>query len=226
MNSLRLTCLAVVMLAGLPSAPAQGFLNLNFESTAISNGQFASTATIPGWAWNTANFVNGDSNSVPFNDIALDEPAVSLQGTNSPYYPSLQGRYSVVLQGGDFGGMRRTGAAIFQTGQIPVTALSLIYLAGSGLQVAFNGTALSPIVLSNAPTYAVWGVDVSQYAGQSGELRFSVPWYGPNSFTDTGIPLDGIRFSSTAVPEPSAVGLSCFLVLSLLGIMKRQHPLP
>jgi len=59
-------------------------------------------------------------------------------------------------------------------------------------------------------------VDVSAYAGQSGELRFTSPWLA------SGL-LDDVRFSSVAIPEPSALALCSLGVLILFGAMKRPN---
>ena len=198
---------------------AQGFANLGFETTTITPVVFPGgtryTATVPGWTWTpSGNGVNGDPNSVGFNEYALDSPAVSLEGTDSSIAPAIQGNYSILLQGGSqFYPQQGGGASVFQTGLIPVTARSLIYLGGAGLQVSFNGHSLSPVALQTAPSYTKWGIDISPYAGQSGELRFAVPWLSESI-------LDGIQFSSGSVPEPSAPSLS-ILGFALVGAFTR-----
>jgi hypothetical protein len=156
----------------------------------------------------------------------LDDPYVTLQDSNSHYFPSLQG-YSVLLQGGTLGGGLTTGntngASIFQTGQIPTTSQSLTYLGSGAILVTFNGQLLPSIAISNATTYTVWGVDISAYAGQSGELRFTSPWVpSPLFFPGLGL-LDDIRFSPAAIPEPSALVLCSLGVLILFGAMKRPN---
>ena len=223
MNSLRLACFAVVVIAGWRNVSGQGFANLHFESTTITTVHFPGgdryTATVPGWAWNTFNSVNGDPNSVALDDIALDAPAVTLQDSMSPFFPAIEGSYSILLQGGTTAGglaYGTNGASIFQTGQIPLSSQSLIYLGWAAVQVAFNGQILSPIAIGNGAGYTVWGVDVSTYAGQSGELRFTSPWHS------TGI-LDGIRFSSTPIPEPSAVGIWSVCILFFVWTAKRLN---
>ena len=226
MKLLRLTGFALVFLASVREAPAQGFVNLNFDDATITTISFPGrdryTATVPGWAWNTPNYVNGDPNSVPLNDIALDAPAVSLQGTNSPFFPSLRGTYSVLLQGGTTAGGLVTGntngASVFQTGQIPITSRSLIYLGGEVVRVAFEGEPLTSVALGHTASYTVWGVDIAAYAGQSGELRFTAPWQS------TGM-LDGIQFSPTTIPEPGVFALGSIIALCLLGTMRRPNRL-
>jgi hypothetical protein len=217
MNFLRITILIAVLLAGLLSASAQGFINRGFESTTISIVHYPGGdryfATLPRWSYSGVSSEGGPG-TVNYNTVALDAPAVTLQGTDSLFAPAIQGSYSVLLQGGTTaGGMvyGTNGASVFQTGQIPASSLSLIYLGGGAVQVSFNGQALPHVALSSTANYTMWGADVSAYAGQSGELRFTAPWL------TTGI-LDGIQFSSTAIPEPSAFAL---LTLGLLCLFVR-----
>jgi hypothetical protein len=208
---------------------AQGFVNLRFETTTITPVVFPGgtryVATVPGWSWTPpGNFVNGDPNSVGYNELALDSPAVNLQGTNSPFAPSIQGMYSILLQGGSQFVPSTSYSAIWQTGQIPATSESLIYWGGA-LQVTFNGQPLTPVAISSTANYTVWGMDISAYAGQTGELRFSKPWL-PTNFSD-GALLDNIHFSSIPAPEPSAFVLCGAALLFFLGarLMKRRKAL-
>lgn len=220
MNLLRLTSLIVVLFVGSRNVPAQTFVNLGFESTTISTVHYPGGdryfATLPGWSYYGIPSEGGPG-TVNYNTIALDAAAVTLHGTSSLSAPAIQGSYSVLLQGGTIaGGMayRTNGASVFQTGQIPASSLSLIYLGGGAVRVSFNGQALSRVVLGSTASYTIWGLDVSAYAGQSGELRFTAPWL-------TAGVLDGIQFSSTAIPEPSgfallSLGSFCWLVAIML----------
>ncbi|MEO5802168.1 MAG: hypothetical protein ABIR24_01455 [Verrucomicrobiota bacterium] len=196
MKLLGIACHVVILLASLGNASGQSFANLNFENTTITG----SIATLPGWG--IYGFPYGNPTSIYFNTIALDAPAVTLHGVNSPFYPAIQGSYSVLLQGGTISGgnvYNTNGASIYQTGQIPLTSQSLIYL-GSSLQVTFNGQTLSSVAIGSTTNYTAWGVNITPYAGQTGELRFTTPWQS------VGI-IDGILFSPTPVPEPNALGI-------------------
>ena len=213
----------MISIAGLQSAIGQGFVNLGFENTTITTVHFPGgdrfTATIPGWSWSTFNFVNGDPNSVALNEVALDAPAVTLHGVNSSFSPAVNGNYSVLLQGGSTSGVMyfgTNGASIFQTGQIPLNSQSLIYSGDSSLQVLFNKQRLTPVALSNVANYTVWGANISAYAGQAGELRFTAPWLSTPFLG--GAVLDAIQFSQTPVPEPSALALSGIFILCLVAI--------
>jgi hypothetical protein len=213
-------CSSLLLLSALGAAGQGTFQNLDFEDTTLTvilinpwGPYYATNATVPGWTPNT----------VAFNTIALDAAEVTLHGAD-PYHPSLSGTYSILLQGGSqwIPPEYTHGASIFQTGQIPATAQSLIYLGNAALQVSFNGQSLSPIALESGPSYTTWGIDISPYAGQSGELRFAVPWL-------TSSMLDGIDFLSFAVPEPSALSISLIgllLVARYTGSIKSPQPAP
>src|SRR5271166_4060856 len=116
----------ITLFMGLQLVCGQGFVNLDFENTTITpvvfGGGTSYVATIPGWSWNTTSIVNGNGNNVVLDEIALDAPEVTLQDWMSPYFPAIEGNYSVFLQGGSAAGgivVGRNGASIFQTGQVP-----------------------------------------------------------------------------------------------------------
>ena len=123
----------------------------------------------------------------------------------------LLGNYSVFLQGPSLF-VPPGNPAIAQTGQIPQDAKSLVFV--TGLSYAFNttfaGNAIPLVQIGATPKYVILSGDVSAFAGQTGELRFSGGGF-----------LDAIHFSSQVVPEPSVLGLSAFGVL-LLGRQWRK----
>jgi hypothetical protein len=94
----------------LSNVLGQDFVNLDFENTTITPVYFPGgtryTATVQGWTWTPGgNFVNGDPNSVGFNDLALSSPAVDLEGTDfGAPYSAIEGSYSIYMQGGIGGG--------------------------------------------------------------------------------------------------------------------------
>lgn len=210
--------------------PAQGiFQNLGFENTTlnviVSNPwipSFITNATIPGWEWSPrSNFGFGDpQTTVSLNNFALDAPAVTLHSSNSTSYPSLHGGYGVLLQGGTrSGGLvsgNTNGAYIYKSGQIPTTVQTLTYFASGAISVTLNGQFLPSIVLSHAASYSVWGVSISDYAGQLVELRFTTPWLANGR-------LDNVRFSSGAIPEPSSCVLFGFGGLIVLIMRKAKR---
>jgi hypothetical protein len=198
MKVLRSGLSAAALVLSCQIVCGQAFVNLDFENTTLTAflvnpyiPYYAINATLPGWNWSPlGTFGNGDPNTtVAFNNIALDAPYVTLQG--SLYYPPIQGSYALLLQGGTLAGGHATGntngAFIFQSGQIPSSAKSISYW-GSALQVTFNGQPLAFYAISNAPNYTIWGGDISAYAGQTGQLLFNAPW-------QTSAFLDNIQFS-------------------------------
>jgi len=203
MKNPRITLLVALSFAALSNVSGQGFVNLDFENTTTTPVYFPGgtryTATVPGWTWTPGgNFVNGDPNSVGFNDLALSSPAVDLEGTNfGAPYSAIEGNYSIYMQGGYYNGA--SGSTIGQTAQIPSDAKSITYWGGN-FQVSFNGQLLSFNNINNAQTYAVWEADISAYAGQTGELLFTCADYNAGM-------LDNIQFSTSSVPEPSICGL-------------------
>jgi hypothetical protein len=212
-------CSSLLLLSALGAAGQGTFQNLDFEDTTLSvfvtnpsGPSYTTNATLPGWTW-SPQFTGGygdPTTTVAFNNMALDSSAITLQGTDSRVVPALAGQYSALLQGGTQYFWVTNGASIWQTGQIPANARSLTYLGWASLRVTFNGQSLSPIALASGPNYTEWGVDISPYAGQSGELRFAVPWLMSSI-------LDGIEFSSLRIPKPSALSLSLFGLLLVAG---------
>ena len=114
--------------------------------------------------------------------------------------------------------MTPTAASVGQTGQIPLSALSLLFYLSfdSNLQVTFGGQLISLIKTGSTPTYDIWGGDVSAYAGQTGQLLFTAL---PN--IGYGL-LDNIQFSSSAIPEPSTLALGA-LGAFLLGFRRWRN---
>jgi PEP-CTERM motif len=174
------------------SSHAQGFVDLNFES--------ATNNTIPGW---TAYFGASSLEIIPYNALSLGGANVSLIDTNnSSGLRPLRGRYSVLLEGSGLG--TPTVAALGQTGQIPVSALSMSFLFRSlngELQVSFNGQPIPLFQTGSTTNYAILSGDVSVFAGQTGQLLFSA-----SPIHNAGF-LDNIQFSSAPIPEPSALAL-------------------
>jgi hypothetical protein len=72
---------------------------------------------------------------------------------------------------------------------------------GYSSEVSFGGHALSLSVLGITPNYDIYGADISAFAGQTGELRFTAP---PQTLNI----IDNIQFSDQPVPEPGVLGLS------------------
>lgn len=176
---------------------AQGFVNLDFEQGySVSN-------TIPHW---TA-YDNGVPITVLFDATSLSGASVSLFDTNGPYYlPPIQGKYFAWLIGGyepSYGPV-----ALGQTGQVPVWAESISFSGSDvGMQITFNGQLLNFLVTGSTANFNTYAADISAFAGQTGQLLFTVPPY------NNGGMLDNIQFSSSPVPEPGELALVVFSAL-------------
>lgn len=217
---------------------AQGFVNLDFESAHFAidpSGNFApysvyASNAISGW---TAYLGGVPQIDVLSNDATLGSAMVSIQGTNLPEFetltgfaePALQGRWSILLQGFSGNTNVLTGgtpvvASIGQTGRIPLTANSVLFwgyfpFSNNTFSISFNGQDLTWLAVSNALNYAVYGADVSAFAGQTGQLLFSA---GANTYAE----LDNIQFSSVPIPEPSVFAVTALGAL-FLGFSHRRR---
>jgi hypothetical protein len=184
------------------SAPAQGFVNLDFEAANLSaygTGPAAvpTTNALPGW---TAYTYGSPASTIFFNTVSVGAAAVSIQGPGS-MEPVIQGNYTVYLQGSSGG--TPGSAGIGQSGQIPAGDRSLSFWGFAGLDnVAFNGQTLPLFVASSTPNYNIYEADISGLAGQTGQLLFTAP----PGFEDV---IDNIQFSTSPAPEPSTFGLLC-----------------
>lgn len=215
----------VLTVAGAGCGFSQGFVNLNFENAVIVQDTSSldypyaiyADRGIPGWTAYTAGAVVSD---IIYNDVPLGAPTVTLQGTNNILnLPLIEGKYFVMLWGA-FNDPTGGGAAIGQTGQIPASAESLEFWGTiGGLQAAFDGQPLSFETIGSTPNYNIYAADISAYAGQTGQLLFTDPYYtntegGPAS-------IDNIQFSTSPVPEPGAVALAASGA-ALLGFRCRR----
>jgi len=198
----------------------QSFVNLDFEAASIfTNGapqaKTLASVAIPGW---TA-YIGGSAQSyINYNATPLSAAAVTLQGTNTDFDPAIAGGYSIMLWG-EFNPLANArftnSAAIGQTGQIPPSALTLTFWGNlGGMQASFNGQPLNFIVTGSTANYTIYAADISAFAGQTGELLLTDPFYG-NNFGGPAT-IDNLQFSNTAVPEPGEMAL---LALGLIGLV-------
>jgi len=219
MNTLRIGLpLAAAVFCAFPAWPAAGqsFSDLNFESTTVPPGQAPGSVStdeaLPGW---TAYLGNVQQSEVLYNYTYNTDATVDLLGPGWKEVPNIEpgvidGNYSVYLQAGYYGMF--VSASISENGEVPLTAQSLQFKAwemfGGGFTVSFNGNDLPLNLLSTgtAPSgqpYDVYGVNIGQYAGQTGLLEFTEP-----AGADNDLLLDDIRFSPMSVPEPSPLVLT------------------
>ncbi len=185
------------VLAGAPALFGQGtFQNLDFEAAQLILvdpviGYYDFAAALPGWS----GYIGGVLQTKFIPSMPLD-PRFAYITILAPPIIAPQGRYAVSFKDGKD---QLTGATIpvtlSQTGLVPAGTKSLEFIAaGDGTAVSLGGHELTKVELGPDR----WGADISAYAGQTLELQFSV--YAPF--------LDDIRFSSSAIPEPSVFALA------------------
>jgi hypothetical protein len=187
----------IVLLAGTCFGFSQGFVNLDFEAANLkgysSGSEVPAANAFPGWTVNAL---------IIYDNLSLSGESASICDTNNPtLIPAIQGRYFAILTSGNYPG---TGVPISmgQTGQIPLWAQTISFWGDiGGLQITFGGQPLSFNATGGTPNYAVYQADISAFAGQTGQLLFTLPPYVSDAR------LDNIQFSSSPVPEPGAFGL-------------------
>jgi hypothetical protein len=190
------------------------FQNLNFESATLSSvppgeggGDVSISAALPGWT----GYLGGVQTARVFqNEVSLGASSIDILGPQWNKAPGIiDGNYSVYLQPGDNG----TTTSIAQSGTIPSGTQTLIFDAwqpplATPFSVSFSGDTLSPLVLFSGQSpsgqaYDVYGANVASFAGQTGQLEFTV---FPNNYNS--LLLDDISFSSQAIPEPNPIVLT------------------
>ena len=189
------------------SSRGQGtFVNLDFEAATVppNEGFISAAQALPGW---TA-YLNGvQYDAVEYNNVS--PPSVSLYGPGSGSV--LQGSYTAGIATGPNPLQQPT--ALAQTGQIPQNAQTLIFWSspGNSLQAAFDGQMMPLILLGSGANYVIEGANISSFAGQTGELRFTGAFISMPPGAGGGGLLDNIQFSPNplSVPEPA----TCSLIL-------------
>lgn len=215
-KKLCLCCDIVLMTYG---ACAQGtFQNLGFEQAKIVliNNPPAliwETNAYPGWTVL--------ANGVPVNAVQLDSVLFNGAGIDDGQnqLAPLDGKFSALLGGT---GIASAQMAIAQSGTIPVGSESLTFLSLGEFSVSFAGHSLPVEVLGNLPFYGtIYGVDISAYAGQFGQLLFQI---GPLSSDGINL-LDDITFSTQSIPEPGVISM-LGLGASLFGLWRSRSTVP
>jgi hypothetical protein len=195
--------LLLLSFVALTASAQSTFQNLDFEQASISvppPAQVSTSAALPGW---TVYFNGSQSDTIDYDTITLDQWDVSIHDSKTHYYSPIAGLFSVLLQGGRAPGNVFGAGEIAQTGSVDSGSRSLLFsakLGGSGFEVSFKGQPLPIYALASSANFTQFGADISQFVGQTGELRFSSP-YGASAY------LDDIQFSSQVVPEPSTITL-------------------
>lgn len=214
-----------VALAGIAVASAKDFENLNFDEGTLSPGPINDGPQpigtyLPGW---TAHMGPQELTEVYFGyqSSAYGRVAVSPQ-ERRPF--TFEGRYGLLLQGGPefLSSSPAVPASISQVGLIPAGTKSLLFRSdiASPTEVRINGKAISLYAVEKVSFTTIYGVDVSDFAGQEVDLSF-VNYANP---AEPGFAaIDSLQFSSSVtVPEPSTCALLGSGGLALLWAVRRR----
>lgn len=205
-------CVAATVLILGKGAFGQGtFQNLAFESAIVPNGSgglpvhIAFTNALSGWTGSRGPF---PATQAMYNGVSLGFAAISIIDRSAQFYSNsvIAGDFTAVISAG-FAGTGFVATAISQSSLTPVTARSLRFAANgdvADLALSLNGQNIPFSQLSIGPNYAVYGGDISAFAGLTSELRFTVL---PLSVENGSVFLDNIQFSTVPIPEPGTVGL-------------------
>jgi len=197
---------------------AQGtFQNLDFEQATIvpfgggNTNLVQVSAALSHWTAYTGG--SAPPGAILYDTATAGGPALSIQDSHSPVVQPLQGNYSVLFQ---VGVANASTVALAQTGQVPTNSASINFYAQgtANLLLTFGGNSIPLTLLGTTPNYSILGGDMSAFAGQSGELRFTASYFSTFS-------LDNIQFSSQSIPEPSAVAVFGVGTLTLALIRGR-----
>jgi hypothetical protein len=207
--------ISIFVVAASISAVGQGtFQNLDFEAATLSpttgaGGPVPVGSALPDW---TVYFGTVQQTVMFQNTFSAGDAQVDILGPNWPLPgPSdiIDGNYTVALGGGinPQDETQLVSASIAQTGLVPIGTESMqLKVSDPGdLLVSFAGNNLPLVILGSGPNYTLCGVDISAYAGQTGQLEFTSP------VPTIGLPvavLDDITFSTQAVPEPGTLVLT------------------
>lgn len=223
--------LGVVLAATSQTASCQGtFQNLGFESVSITptgqRGFFPFAEVFPGW---TGYQGTNQSSQAFYNGVSLGAALCSIIGRQSVWSNSvISGNYTAVLAAGEYPLANPTEllpAAIAQSGLVPSSTKSLRFRLGDlsnvgDLSVTFEGQTIPFYPLSAGANYAVYGGDLSMFAGVTGELRFTqrpITWPTAKAY------IDSIQFSPDAIPEPGVLGLLALGGLLFAGRFRKRR---
>ncbi len=192
------------------SATAAQFKNLDFESAKPPKNpgfeDLSAAVALPSWHTFTGTV---EEVSVLFKSTTTGSARVKL-GEFVPV-STQYGKYGVgLLSGGSIHGEGAVSAGIWQAGDVPANARTLLFDTSidlsktTGYRVSMEGVTLSlqPVMTGMA------GTDISAFAGKTVELRFESLFEPAFGAFQVDFSLDNIRFSSVAlVPEPSTWAL-------------------
>lgn len=137
---------------------------------------------------------------------------------------AIDGSFSVGLSGDP-----ENVASISQAGLVPSDARSLLFKIQPSATVAYRttdlvslgGQSLPVVLLTNGPSFMLFGSDISRFAGQTETLSF----YSKVDVNGKFMPfaLDDIEFSPQIVPEPGGGSLLLVGLGTLASVRKRLH---
>lgn len=202
----------LLVLFALRQAQAAAFQDLDFEHPTFVPvpsgypGSVDPVAALPGWTvwWGTI-FGTNPAPFVLHDNMFLDSAGLSILDT-----ATFQGNFTLLLQGGFSLYQYPTyeWVAIAQTGLIPASASTLVFdaslqYAGStncAFVVTIAGEDQPFYPLATYPNFVQYGVDVSRFAGQTQEIRFTALPHPPPGLPINNVYLDDIRFTIAPMP--------------------------
>lgn len=217
---------ALALLGACGSAPAQSFVNLDFEGIrpggVAPDGIWLSwNLAAPGWTRPRG----GDSVFVYHNTPPRESIAqwYFLVDSTSREWSPLQGDYSLALVSGHYNRDDATSpwmqAYIEQQGYIPAGTRSLRLMADGEVTLSLNST---PIPLVRENDYYLAG-DISEFAGEFATLRIT----SQATALQNPVLVDGIQFSLQPIPEASPSQLLlCGLGVFFAHRMLRRNSAP
>jgi hypothetical protein len=214
---------------------AQQFRDLDFESPSPAGLQEIQQHGANQWVLNLPDALPGwslDIGGVPqsvvlYQTVAQTLPSASLYSNayTPPPYNDIPGSYSLLLASGFASPSNSTTVSVnlFQTGMIPVDAKSLQFFGWATeaqFHVSLDGHPLPWVHLKPEPFGYEYGVDVSQWAGKTAELRFTVDGGVPLTFGAAN--LAEVHFSSVPIstPEPSSWCLATTGAVGLCAVRR------
>jgi len=190
------------------------FQNLDFEASTVpplANGQPGSSVSVEAAFPNWVAYWGADVAPYVFhNDYALGAPSLSILGPSG--WPVFEGRFTAVIQAGRLPpSLEVYPAALAQIGTVPAGIQSIMFYSGfTRPEVTFNSERIPVALLGTGVSgtgtaYEILGGDISSFAGQIGELRFSS--YAVEGQLGSLTLIDNIFFSTQQIPEPGPLGL-------------------
>ncbi len=215
--------LCTVALASAVSVKSDDFKNLDFDSGYVppdpAKNQWIPLSGLSGWR---PQIGGKDVDHIGWNNVVpLGRANISIV-SGSDYRPFQEGVGALFLQGGPLDGftLPKLSASVEQTGIVPSNANSLLFRGALGLgsEIQINGITqpiyyIGSVQYSLGRSVAIYGVDVSEYAGREMDLRLMAT--AVRGETVDSMFVDSMRFSAQSVPESGAgilLGIGVLLV--------------